>query len=49
MDFYNLSQQDFHVLEEKFIDDPELLNKKDSVSYNLIFLDNLKFAMSFVF
>ncbi|KAG5684571.1 hypothetical protein PVAND_013796 [Polypedilum vanderplanki] len=30
MDFYNLSQQDFHVLEEKFNEDPEILKNKDS-------------------
>jgi hypothetical protein len=32
MDFYKLSQEDFHVLEEKFTENNDLLMKKDSVS-----------------
>jgi hypothetical protein len=33
MDFYNLSQQDFHTLEEKFLEHPEVLNQKDTVCF----------------
>lgn len=32
MDFYELSQEDFHILEEKLIENPDLLKKKDPVS-----------------
>lgn len=32
MDFYELSQEDFHVLEEKIAENPDILKKKDSVS-----------------
>lgn len=35
MDFYKLSQEDFHVLEEKFTENNDLLTKKDSVSGNI--------------
>lgn len=37
MDFYQLSQEDFHVLEEKISENKSLLLQKDSVS-----LRNLK-------
>lgn len=32
MDFYKLSQEDFHVLEEKINEDASILANKDSVS-----------------
>lgn len=32
MDFYQLSQEDFHVLEEKIMENKQLLANKDSVS-----------------
>lgn len=32
MDFYQLSQEDFHVLEEKILENKEILTNKDSVS-----------------
>jgi hypothetical protein len=42
LDFYALSQEDFHVLEEKVSDNPKLLTIKDSVS---IFIDfEIKFT-----
>lgn len=32
IDFYALSQEDFHVLEEKIADNPKILTIKDQVS-----------------
>lgn len=32
MDFYKLSQQDFHVLEEEINENKDILKQKDSVS-----------------
>lgn len=32
MDFYKLSQEDFHVLEEQILENKDILIQKDSVS-----------------
>lgn len=32
MELYELAQEDFHVLEEKFTENPTLLKNEDSVS-----------------
>lgn len=36
MDFYELSQLDFNILEEKINDNLDILTKKDAVSLKLI-------------
>lgn len=39
MDLYELSQQDFHFLEEKITENPNILTNKDSVSLKLVKID----------